>query len=373
MDRTIPWQWRCKSRHREERSAPLELWTGPLDFKDRAAVVDSRWANSNDASHRVLLPHHVSGTSWPLLSSGHPDHPAHGPWLASRRKANRSRPDRRLNCARDPTNTSWLRPSQRVDAPGDGDQVADRDVPGTASLGGGQVPVGDEQPQATRMDLELQGGRKFQRLTVDAGVSLAGPRPDLEVGCGELVPVPAPAALAQCREGKHLGRLAPGTCRDGNNPERSGVQPPALRCIEGRAHDVGIIGHLDHEGTVYLDTTWLGELEVEWFLCTAQHLGQHGLGGLRLGFSVPLLLHDRGIDAEGHIVDEESVSHGGVVDAAFDAVAKGMEAEPRILPVDPEIQSEVVSRPRRNANKREIGLDGDGGGAGLGAITTGPP
>jgi hypothetical protein len=102
-----------------------------------------------------------------------------------------------------------------------------------------------------------------------------------------------------------------------------------------------------------------------------QHVGQHGLGGLRLGFAVPLLVHDRGIDAEGDIVDKQAVPHGGVVDASFNAVAKGMEAETRILPVDPEVQSEMVSRPRRDAHEGKIVLDGDGGDEGLGTVAAG--
>ncbi len=48
-----------------------------------------------------------------------------------------------------------------------------------------------------------------------------------------------------------------------------------------------------------------------------------------------------------------------------------MEAESGILSVDPEIQSEVVSRTRCNAYERDIVFDGDGGDESLGAVPSG--
>ncbi len=48
-----------------------------------------------------------------------------------------------------------------------------------------------------------------------------------------------------------------------------------------------------------------------------------------------------------------------------------MEAEARILAIDPEVQGEVVSRSGRNAHEREAVLNGDGCDEGLGAVPAG--
>ena len=48
-----------------------------------------------------------------------------------------------------------------------------------------------------------------------------------------------------------------------------------------------------------------------------------------------------------------------------------MQAEARILPVDPEVQCEVVSRSGRDAHERKVVFDGDGGDKGLGAVPSG--
>ena len=64
-------------------------------------------------------------------------------------------PDSRRPSRHDTESGSGPGGGHRVDAPGDCYQVADRDVPGPTSLSGGEVPFGNQQPQATRMDLEL--------------------------------------------------------------------------------------------------------------------------------------------------------------------------------------------------------------------------
>ena len=64
------------------------------------------------------------------------------------------------------------------------------------------------------------------------------------------------------------------------------------------------------------------ELEVERLLALAQHLGQQRPRRLGLGVAVALLLHDRGVDAQRHVVHEEALVDRGVVDAAFDGVGE---------------------------------------------------
>ena len=108
------------------------------------------------------------------------------------------------------------------------DQVSSGDVSSFAALGRRQIVARDQQPQTPGMDLEAQRGVELQRLTVDAGEGLAGSRPHLELIRGELVPVPAPPALPQRREGDHCCGLFPRSGGDGDDAELPGVEPSAL-------------------------------------------------------------------------------------------------------------------------------------------------
>ena len=102
-----------------------------------------------------------------------------------------------------------------------------------------------------------------------------------------------------------------------------------------------------------------------------EHLGEQRLGGLGLGVAVALLLDDRGVDAERHVVDEEPVADRRVVDAPLDGVAEGVEARARVVAVDAQVEGEVVAGAGRDAHERQVVLDGDRGDEGLGPVAAG--
>ena len=132
--------------------------------------------------------------------------------------------------------------------------------------------------------------------------------------------------------------------------------------------DVRVVGHLDEEGAVDLGAVGLGELEVEGALGAAQQLGEQRLRRLDLGVAVSLLLHDRGVHAERHVVHEEPVSDGGEVDAPLQPVTERIEAEAGILAVDAEVEGEVVAGSGRDDDEGKVVLDRDRGDERLGAV-----
>jgi len=68
-------------------------------------------------------------------------------------------------------------------------------------------------------------------------------------------------------------------------------------------------------------------------------------------------LHDGGIYPERNVVDEQTISDRRVVDAALDAIAERIEAVTRVLPVDPEVEGEVVARAGRDSDEGEVVLN----------------
>ena len=101
--------------------------------------------------------------------------------------------------------------------------------------------------------------------------------------------------------------------------------------------------------------------------------GQQGLGRLHLGVAVAVLLDDRGVDAERHVVDEEPIVDRGVVDPPFDRVPEGVDAPAGVLTVETEVEGEVVAGAGGDADERDIVLDGDRRDEGLRAVAAGHP
>ena len=114
-----------------------------------------------------------------------------------------------------------------------------------------------------------------------------------------------------------------------------------------------------------------GELEVERLGLPTEHLRQERLRGVDLGLAVRLLLHDLRVDAERHVVDEEAVIDGRVVDLALVRVAEGVHRLAGVVAVEPEVEREVVACPRAHTHEGEPVLHGDRGDEGLGAVTPG--
>ena len=101
--------------------------------------------------------------------------------------------------------------------------------------------------------------------------------------------------------------------------------------------------------------------------------GSRVFGRLDLRVAVAVLLHDRGVDAERHVVDEEPVVDRGVVDPPFDRVDEGVDApcaDRRGRGRGPG-RSGFVSR--GDADERDPALDGDRRDECLGPVPTRHP
>ena len=102
-----------------------------------------------------------------------------------------------------------------------------------------------------------------------------------------------------------------------------------------------------------------GVLEIERLGLAAQQLCGHRQTGVDLRVAVVVRLNDRGVDAQRHVVDEETVVDRSEVDAALHRIAISMHRGPGVVAVKAEIEGEVVSGTRRDADERKAVFDGD--------------
>jgi hypothetical protein len=91
---------------------------------------------------------------------------------------------------------------------------------------------------------------------------------------------------------------------------------------------------------------------------------------LELGVAVLVGLHDLGVGAERGVVDEDPSVDLGQIDRALERRAVRLERAHDVVPVQPEIESEVVARPRRDAHVAKAMRSGHGGDERLGAVAS---
>jgi hypothetical protein len=92
----------------------------------------------------------------------------------------------------------------------------------------------------------------------------------------------------------------------------------------------------------------------------AQRLHERAQAGERLAAAaVPLPpAHERGVEPDGGVVEEDALVRAADVDAALLAGERGQRRE-RVVAVEADVAGEVVASPERDADEGEIALDGD--------------
>jgi hypothetical protein len=81
-------------------------------------------------------------------------------------------------------------------------------------------------------------------------------------------------------------------------------------------------------------------------------------------------VHEARIQAQRDVVEKEALADRADVDPPL-AALEGREGSNRVVPVDAEVSGEVVPRPERNADEREVALQGDRRDCRVRAVSTG--
>jgi ActR/RegA family two-component response regulator len=90
-----------------------------------------------------------------------------------------------------------------------------------------------------------------------------------------------------------------------------------------------------------------------------QDVGQHVECDPHLVVAVVRAFDDRGVGAEGHVVDEDALGHHAEVHVKFDAVGQRIEALGGIAAVQPEVEREMVAGAGRDDQQRHVVLGGN--------------
>ena len=126
-----------------------------------------------------------------------------------------------------------------------------------------------------------------------------------------------------------------------------------------RSRHVSVVGDEQQLGRALLAAVGPLEPEVEGRGTGPEELGQHVLHGLELGVAVGVRLNDLGVDPERDVVDEDPVVHEREIDAALDRVRERVECADDVVPVESEVEREVVARPGGHADVRQPVLHRD--------------
>ena len=108
-------------------------------------------------------------------------------------------------------------------------------------------------------------------------------------------------------------------------------------------------------------------------LVAGQQVRQHGQRGAGFLVAVGGALHDLGVSAEGRVIDERTVADQAKVDPQLDAVGQGIQAGGGVVPVQSEIEGEVVAGACGDDHHRDLVSGGDARHKGLGSVATGHP
>ena len=139
-------------------------------------------------------------------------------------------------------------------------------------------------------------------------------------------------------------RLPRGADQDGHHAEHTAVKPGAA----AKAHDVpGLIGVARHQQRLRpVDRLAVRDSGKPGTAVPLKQVGQRVEGGAQLVVTISGRLHDLGVRAEGHVVDERVPTDHPEVDVQVDAVGQRAQARHRIRPVQAEVEGEVVAGAR---------------------------
>ena len=134
------------------------------------------------------------------------------------------------------------------------------------------------------------------------------------------------------------------------------VEPRAL--AEGEEVDlVAVVPDEDHPRLERLAVDRAAQV-----MPAARRLEDRACAGQRLPAAAVVLtpVDEPGVDAEGHVVEEEPVARLADVDAPLSCVVvERCERTERVVPVEADVAGEMIARPEGDADERRAGLERD--------------
>ena len=145
-----------------------------------------------------------------------------------------------------------------------------------------------------------------------------------------------------------------GACHGSADPEHPAVEAEPPPVVRRAGEHVRIVRHNGHRGPFGVRALRRGEADSGAVVLAGAHLTNHRGDRLLLVVPVLIAMHRLGVDPEADVVEERSVTREAVVDQQLLTVADGVERGQRVVPIEPEVEGEVVPCPDRDAEKRHI-------------------
>src|SRR5512133_449807 len=196
---------------------------------------------------------------------------------------------------------------------------------------------GDPHAQRSGPDDELEWRLKLDCLAVDAGAHRC---------CRvylELRGSPGPS-----------GRIRAGAwCVEHDNAELAGVEPRPGPRRDWAIERVGVVRH-EHDGEApVLVAQVVDELQFGHGAARAEYLGGRFHQRPHLRLAVGRLTDGIAVDPERDVVEKDPAVYLTHIDRSLDAVRERIERTDQVLPIDAEVEREMVAGARRNAHERE--------------------
>ena len=204
----------------------------------------------------------------------------------------------------------------------------------------------NQDPQPPGTDHELQRRTEGQRLTVEAAKD----------GCVRFQQQAVGLPMAHSRTGTAVRRSALPGRTDPQHPAVEAETSPVIGC--SRKH-VRVVRHHRHRRPLGLLSIRGREPDRSAAVLTGAHLPHHLGDGALLVLPVLVAVHRLGVHPEADIVEERPVTSEAVIDENLVTVANRVERGQRVVPIESEVEAEVVARPDRDTEERHITLDGN--------------
>ena len=136
---------------------------------------------------------------------------------------------------------------------------------------------------------------------------------------------------------------------------------------------VRIVGDLDHVRPPTGLTVRSREPEIERLGVGSEHRRQRGQGGVDLGVPILGRSHDGRVQAERHVVDEDPPVDLGEVHRPLPRFPERVERSHHVVPIQPEIEREVIAGPRGDDHHRNPSFGGDARDERLRPVAAGHP
>ena len=205
-----------------------------------------------------------------------------------------------------------------------------------ARRGHARVTGGDPHAERGGEDLEVERGAEVDRFAVDTGVYRR-----------------RPIHLDGRRRPRSPRRRAGPGSVDDDDPEAAAVEPGPRALRQRPIEGVRVVRHEDDRGLTMLVSLVVHDTKLGCRRARPEDLTCRLEQGSRLRVAIRRLPNRFAVHPERDVVEKQPTVHAGDVDQALEAVGERLERADEVVPIDAQVEREVISRAGGNADERQ--------------------